>query len=108
MKKISRMLRRRRHPILNWLQTRDAISLGGGEGFNGNPKLPTRKAFGLRTPQGTEIALLHVPGRIPEPTFTHEFCRKNPIFMGFLNFSHNLQSFITKCLTLEFNDHIPV
>ena len=54
------------------------------------------------------IALLHVPGRFPEPTFTHEFCRKNPIFMGFLNFSHNLQSFITKCLTLEFNDHIPV
>jgi hypothetical protein len=30
--------------------------------------------FGFRTPQGIEIALFHVLGRLPEPAFTQRFC----------------------------------
>jgi transposase len=74
MKKIARSLPRHRHLILNWLWARGTISSGVVEGFNGKAKLTTRKAFGFRTPQGIEIALYHVLGRLPEPAFTHRFC----------------------------------
>ncbi len=74
MKKIARSLRRHRHLILNWFRARGTISSGVVEGFNGKAKLTTRKAFGFRTPQGSEIALFHVLGRLPEPAFTHRFC----------------------------------
>ncbi|MBM4011816.1 MAG: ISL3 family transposase [Planctomycetes bacterium] len=75
MKKIARSLRRHRHLILNWFRARGTISSGVVEGFNGKAKLTTRKAFGFRTPKGIEIALFHVLGRLPEPAFTHRFCR---------------------------------
>jgi hypothetical protein len=51
-----------------------SISPGVVWGFSGEAKLTTRKAFGFRTPKGIEIALFHVLGRLPEPTFTHRFC----------------------------------
>jgi len=38
------------------------ISSGVVEGFNGKAKLTTRKAYGLRTPQGIEFAMFHVMG----------------------------------------------
>ena len=66
MKKIARRLRRHRHLILNWLRARGTISSGVAEGFNGKAKLTTRKAIGFRTPQGIEIALFHVLGRLPD------------------------------------------
>jgi transposase len=68
MKKIGRSLRRHRHLILNWCRARGTISAGVVEGFNGKAKLTIRKAFGFRTPQGIEIALFHVLGRLPEPS----------------------------------------
>ena len=34
-----------------------------------------RKAYGLRTPQGIEIALFHPMGNLPEPKISHRFCR---------------------------------
>ena len=74
MKKVAKSLRRHRHLILNWFRARGTISSGVVEGFNGKAKLTTRKAFGFRTPQGIEIALFHVLGRLPEPAFTHRFC----------------------------------
>jgi len=74
MKKITRSLRRHRHLILNWFRARGTISSGVVVGFNGKAKLTTRKAFGFRTPQGIEIALFHVLGRLPEPVFAHRFC----------------------------------
>ena len=40
------------------------ISSGVVEGFSGKAKLTGRKAYGLRTPQGIEIALFH-PMRNP-------------------------------------------
>lgn len=75
MKKIAKSLRCHRHLILNWFRARGTISSGVVEGFNGKAKLTTRKAFGFRTPQGIEIALFHVLGRLPEPKFTHRFRR---------------------------------
>jgi transposase len=74
MKKVARSLRRQRHLILNWSRAGGTISANAVEGFNGKAKLPTRKAFGFRTPQGSEIALFRVLGRLPEPDFTHRFC----------------------------------
>jgi transposase len=74
MKKVASSLQRHRHLILNWFRAGGTISAGVVEGFNGKAKLTTRKAFGFRTPQGIEIALFHVLGRLPEPTFTHRFC----------------------------------
>jgi len=74
MKKIARSLRRHRHLIINRFRARGTISSGVVEGFNGKAKLTTRKAFGFRTPQGIEIALFHVLGRLSEPIFTHRFC----------------------------------
>ena len=38
------------------------ISSGVDEGFSGKAKLTVRKAYGLRTPQGIEIALFHSMG----------------------------------------------
>ena len=65
MKTIARSMRRHRHLILNWFRAEVTISAGVVEGFNGKTKLTTRKAIGFRTPQGIEIALLHVLGRLP-------------------------------------------
>jgi hypothetical protein len=74
MKKIAKSLRRHWPLILNGFRARGTISSGVVEGFNGKAKLTTRKAFGFRTPQGIEIALFHVLGRLPEPKFSHRFC----------------------------------
>jgi transposase len=74
MKKVARSLRRHRPLILNWFLALGGISAGVVEGFNGKAKLTTRKAYGFRTPQGIEFALLHVMGDLPEPQFTRRFC----------------------------------
>jgi len=51
------------------------ISSGVDEGFSGKAKLSARKAYGLRTPQGMEIALFRPMGyTLPEPKRTRRFC----------------------------------
>jgi len=51
------------------------ISSGVVEGFSGKAKLTGRKAYGSRTPQGIEIAMLHPMGHtLPEPKISHRFC----------------------------------
>jgi transposase len=74
MKKVARSLRRHHDLILNWFRAAGTISAGVVEGFNGKAKLTTRKAYGFRTAQGIEFALLHAMGRLPEPEVTHRFC----------------------------------
>ena len=67
--------RRHRHLILNWFRVGDVISSGVVEGFNGKAKLTGRKAYGVRTLQGLEIAMFHPMGyTLPEPECTHRFC----------------------------------
>jgi len=74
MKKVAKSLRRHKSLILNWFLALGGISSGVVEGLNGKAKLTTRKAYGFRTPQGIEMALFHVLGRLPEPECTHRFC----------------------------------
>ena len=51
------------------------ISSGVVEGFSGKAKLTGRKAYGLKTPQGIEIAMFHPMGNtLPEPEIAHRFC----------------------------------
>ena len=51
------------------------ISSGVDEGVSGKAELTARKACGLRTPQGIEIALFHPMGyTLPEPKRTRRFC----------------------------------
>jgi transposase len=61
--------------ILNWFRAKGTLSAGVVEGLNNKAKLTTRQAYGFRTFKAAEIALYHTLGRLPEPTFTHEFCR---------------------------------
>ena len=45
------------------------------EGCSGKAKLTGRKAYGLRSPQGIAIAMLHPMGyTLPDPECTHRFC----------------------------------
>jgi transposase len=74
MKKVARSLRRHKSLILNWFLALGGIVSGVVEGLYGKAKLTTRKAYGFRTPQGIEIALFHVLGRLPKPKCTHRFC----------------------------------
>lgn len=74
MNKVARMLRAHRPLILNWFRAKGAISSGIVEGFNNKAKLSIRKAYGLRTFHGIEIALFHSLGALPEPEGPHRSC----------------------------------
>jgi len=51
------------------------ISSGVDEEFNGKAKLNGRKTYGLRTPQGLEIALFHpMEYTLPSPELSLRFC----------------------------------
>jgi transposase len=74
MKKVAHTLRRHEALILNWFRAKGTMSSGVVEGFNYNVKLSMRKAYGFRTYEGTEVALYHRLGQLPEPALTHRFC----------------------------------
>jgi len=74
MKKIARMLRSHRSPILNWFRTKDQIALGAVEGLNNKAKVTTKKAYGFRNFVGIKLALYHTLGNLPEPAVTRRFC----------------------------------
>jgi len=74
MKKVAKMLRSHRELLMNWFRAKGQFSSGAVEGFNLKAKLTTRKAFGFRTFQATEVALYHTLGDLPEPESTHKFC----------------------------------
>jgi carbon storage regulator CsrA len=82
MKKVAKTLRRHRELILNWFRAEGVISAGIVEGLNNKAKLTMRKAYGFRTYEAIEIALYHTLGNLPEPHFTHEFCRRSPLQGG--------------------------
>lgn len=73
LQRVARMMRNHRDLILNWFRAKGQISNGVVEGLNNKAKLTMRKSYGFRSPQILEIALLHVLGKLPEPTLTHEF-----------------------------------
>lgn len=75
MKKIARSLRNHKPLILNWFRARGMLSTGATEGMNNKLKVITRRAFGFRTFQATEIALYHALGNLPDPAtqLAHRF-----------------------------------
>lgn len=73
LKGVARMLRNHRRLLGNWFRARGTISNGVVEGFNNKAKLTTKKAYGFRTFDALQVALLHQLGELPEPTFTHRF-----------------------------------
>lgn len=74
MKKIARSLRGHRELILNWFRARGLISAAAVEGLNNKLKVVTRRSYGFRTFEATQIALYHTLGGLPEPPMTHRFC----------------------------------
>ena len=74
MIKVAKSLQRHRHLLANWFHAKGAISSAAVEGLNGKTKLAIRRAYGLRTYEGIQIALYHTLGRLPEPESTHRFC----------------------------------
>jgi transposase len=74
MKKVARMLRTHEELLLNWFRAKGEISSGAVEGLNNKIRVVTRRSYGFRTFDATEIALYHTLGRLPEPETTHRFC----------------------------------
>jgi transposase len=75
MKKVARMLRSHRELLLNWFKAKGLIALGAVEGFNNKAKVTTKKAYGFKSFDIIKIALYHTLGNLPEPEFTHKFCK---------------------------------
>jgi transposase len=73
LKHVARMLRRHRELILNYFRARKEINNGISEGLNLNLKLAMRKARGFRSFRVAEIAFYHQLGKLPKPSFDHEF-----------------------------------
>lgn len=73
VKKVVKTLRKYKENILNWFRTKEPVSNGIVEGFNGKAKLTMRKSYGFRTYEMLELALYHTLGDLPEPEITHRF-----------------------------------
>jgi len=72
--KLARTLRTHREHLLNWFRARHAFAMGAVEGFNNKARVTTKLAYGFRTYEHAEIALLHRLGALPEPSWlTHRF-----------------------------------
>jgi len=73
MKKVAKMLRTHRELILNWFRGEKQFSSGVVEGLNNKAKSIVKRAYGFKTYEALEVALLHTLGNLPEPKFTHRF-----------------------------------
>lgn len=74
LKTKARSMRRHRELIINWFRAKGAISNGIVEGFNNKARVVTKRAYGFRTYEALQVALLHALGDLPEPEHTHRFC----------------------------------
>jgi len=73
MMKVAKMLRTHRELILNWFRGEKQFSSGVVEGLNNKAKSIVKRAYGFKTYEALEVALLHTLGNLPEPKFTHRF-----------------------------------
>jgi transposase len=73
MMKVAKMLQKHRELILNYFIAKKEFNSGIVEGMNRKVNLTIRKAFGFRSFEVMQTALYHQLGKLPEPTFTHEF-----------------------------------
>ena len=67
------MLKNHRELILNYFRAKKEYNSGIVEGLNRKVNLTVRKAFGYKSFDVMEVALYHQLGKLPEPTFTHEY-----------------------------------
>jgi len=74
MRKVAKMLRALRPPLLNWFRVKGEIDLGCVEGFNNKARVTTKRTYGLRSHDMLKIALYHYLGDLHTPNFTHRFC----------------------------------
>ena len=70
---VAEMLRRHKPLLLNWFRARGEFSAGCVEGMNGKAKLTMKKAYGFKSFNVAEVALLHTLGKLPTPEVTHTF-----------------------------------
>ena len=70
---VAEMLRRHKLLLLNWFRARGEFSAGCVEGMNGKAKLTMKKAYGFKSFNVAEVALLHTLGKLPTPEVTHTF-----------------------------------
>jgi len=70
---VAEMLRRHKPLLLNWFRARGEFSAGCVEGMNGKAKLTMKKAYGFKSYNVAEVALLHTLGKLPTPQVTHRF-----------------------------------
>ena len=59
--------------ILNYFKAQKQFFQRRGGGLNHKAKVTMRKSYGFRTFRGTELALYHSLGKLPEPELTHKF-----------------------------------
>jgi transposase len=74
MKKFVRTLRRHEELLMNYFKAGKGYSSGIVEGLNLKINMGIRKAYGYRSFDIMEVALLHQLGDLPEPEVTHRFC----------------------------------
>ena len=74
MKKVARILRKHRPPLLNWFKARGEVARSAVEGLDNKLRVVTRRSYRFRSYQVMELALYHNLGRLPEPESTHRFC----------------------------------
>jgi transposase len=70
---VAEMLRRHKPLLLNWFRARGEFSAGCVEGMNGKAKLTMKKAYGFKSYNVAEVALLHTLGKLPTPEVAHRF-----------------------------------
>jgi transposase len=70
---VAEMLRRHKPLLLNWFRARGEFSAGCVKGTNGKAKLTMKKAYGFKSYNVAEVALLHTLGKLPTPQVTHRF-----------------------------------
>jgi transposase len=74
MKKFVRTLRNHEELLMNYFKAGKGYSSGIVEGLNLKINMGIRKAYGYRSLEIMEIALLHQLRNFPEPESTHIFC----------------------------------
>ena len=74
MKKFVRTLRNHEELLMNYFKAGKGYSSGIVEGLNLKINMGIRKAYGYRSFEIMEVALLHQLGDLPEPKFAHRFC----------------------------------
>jgi len=77
VKKFAGTVRAHRELLLDYFRAQKQFSSGVIEGLNNKAKVTLRKSYGYRTFRIAELALYHVPGRLPERKLAHRFFRRS-------------------------------